>query len=325
MNEKSKYSFLLPAYKARFFEEALGSILAQTYQDFNVIVSDDCSPEDLKSIVDKFHDPRVTYQRNEKNIGAEHLVDHWNMLLGLTDAEYIIMASDDDVYEPSFLQQIDDLIERWPSVSVFRGRMRRIDSDSKEIRREDVFEKEWFSAEDALSKYVIDEISSGMPQYVFNNEILKSLGGFSWCPSAWYSDDLTVYKSMVANHSGIAITKEIAFSFRDSGINISAIRRDKKNIDSKVRAVGYYERELTQILRQLKNGAFLENQFRDRARSATCDIIEHQGFSIFIWGLSKCLLSSSKWLSFSWCVSVLFRHIYRHFSEGKILKRTKCI
>lgn len=48
-----KYTFLLPAFKAQFFEEALTSIKSQTYTDFKVMDSDDCSPEDLKSIYDK--------------------------------------------------------------------------------------------------------------------------------------------------------------------------------------------------------------------------------------------------------------------------------
>ena len=37
-----KYTFLLPAYKPDFFEEALRSIKSQTFKDFNVLVSDDC-------------------------------------------------------------------------------------------------------------------------------------------------------------------------------------------------------------------------------------------------------------------------------------------
>ena len=46
-----KYSFVLPAYKARFFKEALDSILNQTYNDFELIIVNDASPEDLDSIV----------------------------------------------------------------------------------------------------------------------------------------------------------------------------------------------------------------------------------------------------------------------------------
>lgn len=102
-----KYTFLLPSYKARFFEEALLSIKNQTYTDFKVIVSDDCSPEDLKSIYDMVcaDDPRFIYRRNEENMGSKSLVSHWNLLVDMCDTEWLIMAGDDDVYDAKFWKQ----------------------------------------------------------------------------------------------------------------------------------------------------------------------------------------------------------------------------
>lgn len=50
MGKQIKYTFLLSAYKPDFFEEALRSIKEQTYSGFKVLVSDDCSPHDLKTI-----------------------------------------------------------------------------------------------------------------------------------------------------------------------------------------------------------------------------------------------------------------------------------
>lgn len=51
--QKTKYTFLLPAYKTAFLEEALSSIQSQTYKDFTVIVSDDCSPQPVKEVFDR--------------------------------------------------------------------------------------------------------------------------------------------------------------------------------------------------------------------------------------------------------------------------------
>lgn len=48
-----KYTFLVPAYKAEFFEDALLSMARQTYKNYKIIVSDDCSPENLKGIYNK--------------------------------------------------------------------------------------------------------------------------------------------------------------------------------------------------------------------------------------------------------------------------------
>ena len=123
-----KYTFLLPAYKPNFLEEALVSIKEQTYADFKVIVSDDCSPHDLKSIFEKTcgDDPRFVFRRNEKNMGGKSLVSHWNLLVDMCDTEYFVMASDDDVYEPTFLEGVDKLTQKYPKVDLIRARCKKI-------------------------------------------------------------------------------------------------------------------------------------------------------------------------------------------------------
>ena len=122
-----KYTFLMPAYKASFLHEAIQSILSQTYTHFRLIISDDCSPEGLKAIVDEFNDDRIIYRRNEKNIGAERLVHHWNQLLNMCDSEWCIMAADDDEYDPRFLEGLDKLQISYPKVDLLRARLCTID------------------------------------------------------------------------------------------------------------------------------------------------------------------------------------------------------
>ena len=126
---KVKYTFLVPSYKASFLEEALLSIKNQTFKDFKVLISDDCSPEPLKPIYDKVcgGDSRFTFRRNKENMGGKSLVSHWNLLVDMCDTEYLIMASDDDVYEPNFLEKIDDLVIKYPQVDILRARARRVE------------------------------------------------------------------------------------------------------------------------------------------------------------------------------------------------------
>ena len=105
-----KYTFLIPAYKSKFLNETLRSIKNQRFPDFEVIVSDDNSPEDLFSIVIPYlDDSRYHYRRNEINIGGNNLVSHWNLLVDLCETDYCIMAGDDDVYDECFLERIDTL------------------------------------------------------------------------------------------------------------------------------------------------------------------------------------------------------------------------
>ena len=122
-----KYSFVLPAYKAKYLKEAIDSILAQTYTEFELIIVNDASPEDLESIVDTYSDNRIQYYRNEKNMGGTDLVAQWNHSISYAKGEYLILASDDDIYSPEYLEKMDIMIRKYPDVNVFRPRVKRID------------------------------------------------------------------------------------------------------------------------------------------------------------------------------------------------------
>ena len=107
-----KYSFILSAYKADFLKEAIKSILSQTYRDFELIIVNDASPYDLYSIVASFRDDRITYYKNKSNEGGKSLVNQWNKCIEYAKGTYTIMASDDDLYDSKFLENVDVLVDK---------------------------------------------------------------------------------------------------------------------------------------------------------------------------------------------------------------------
>lgn len=208
-----KFSFLLPAYKVSFLEQSINSILNQKFKDFEIIISDDCSPNNIKEIVNNFHDSRITYQRNDKNIGAENMVNHWNLLLSQAKGEYVIVASDDDIYEPNFLEEIDKLINKYPQVDLFRARVRNINTQNEPI---------W---EDALYPEFQDEFSAicsystvCVGNYVFKTSEIKKGGGFFYLPYAMGSDTAT---AILMAKNGMCNTSSILFNYRISNIQVS--------------------------------------------------------------------------------------------------------
>lgn len=242
-----KYTFLLPAYKAEYLKESIGSLLAQTYSDFKITVSDDNSPEDIKEIVDSFKDNRIEYRRNEENIGGLRLAEHWNLLLDLCDTEYLIVASDDDVYSTKFLENIDFLTIKFPLVNVFRARTQRINNDGEVTSREDIFE-EYQGCVEALHGMFCGNYIGCVGNYVFRTDALRQAGGFADLPYAWFSDMQTVI-SMQKN--GQANTNQILFSFRLSNINISSSKQDKKVDFFKLKATILFDKWLSGYISQL--------------------------------------------------------------------------
>lgn len=213
-----KYSFVLPAYKATFLREAIDSILAQSYSDFELIIVNDKSPEDLTSIVNSYHDVRIQYYVNAQNIGGHDLVAQWNHCITYATGKYLILASDDDVYHPEFLAKMDTLVDKYPKVNVFRPRVQYINS-SGDILKQDIEFDEYMSLIAFSHLWIHRQLLKGIPFYIFKRQALDAIGGFINLPSAWYSDDATV---MQLGSEGIVSHSEVLFSFRNSGINITS-------------------------------------------------------------------------------------------------------
>lgn len=253
-----KYTFLLPVYKAEYLKKAISSLLAQTYGEFKIIVSDDNSPEDIKEIVGSFNDNRIEYRKNEKNIGGLRLAEHWNLLLDLCDTKYLIVASDDDVYSDKFLENIDSLTIKYPLVNVLRARTQRINNDGEVTSQEDIFE-EYQDRVAALHSMFCGNYIGCVGNYVFRTDALRQAGGFADLPYAWFSDMQTVI-SMQEN--GQANTNQILFSFRLSNINISSSRQDKKVDSFKLKATISFDKWLSGYITCLpSSGSVLEKNY----------------------------------------------------------------
>ena len=243
-----RYTFLLPAYKARYLREALESILNQTYRDFSVIVSDDCSPEDLKSIVDEFaDDERLTYRRNPTNIGAEHLTDHWNMLVDLCQTEWLILAADDDVYHPHFLEEIDRLQRKYPEVDLIRARCQLIDKNGEVTMREHAYDERLTQADQMADFYATNHITC-IGNYVLRTSEMRAQEGFVGYPLGWGSDVMTTIRMA---RRGMAVTTDVLFTFRYSGINISTRVDGRREQRMKMDAWLTYDNEIRTITQQL--------------------------------------------------------------------------
>ena len=212
-----RYSILLPSFRARFLNVCLESILRQTEPDFELIVVDDASPEDLESIVSSFQDPRIRYFRNEAGCGAEHLVNNWNICLGYARGEFVLNMGDDDILEPRCLEAFGELIARHPDQDVYHMRASFIDENGTVFR---VLEER--PETETLEEMVLARWK-GRPQmigdYLFRRQPLVEAGGYYDLPYAWCSDDITVFRA--AREKGIANSNEPLFLFRKSRYSIS--------------------------------------------------------------------------------------------------------
>lgn len=236
--KKFKYTFLCPSYKTDYFKEALRSMLGQSNRNFKILVSDDCSPAPIYEIFTEVKNEvlpsvreQMTYRKNQKNIGGKRLVDHWNLLVDLCDTDYLIMASDDDLYNKNFLSEIDLLISKYPQVDLFCSRSERINQLGDVIARDEPTEEYETQIDFLYGLYFLHRIKC-IGNYVFKTSALRQVGGFLNFPYAWGSDDAT---ASLLSRNGIAITPHVLFSFRLSGENIST-RFNRDVVRGKIKA-----------------------------------------------------------------------------------------
>jgi glycosyltransferase involved in cell wall biosynthesis len=106
-----KVTFIVPCYKlAHLLPECIESILAQTYGEFEILIMDDCSPDNTQEVAQSFADPRVKYVRNETNL--RHL-RNYNKGITLALGDYIWLISADDKLRKTYvLERYMQILER---------------------------------------------------------------------------------------------------------------------------------------------------------------------------------------------------------------------
>lgn len=109
-------SILMPVYNtAGYLREAMDSMLSQTYSDFELIVLNDCSPDNADEILDTYTDPRIVRYRGEKNQGLANVL---NVGMDMARGKYIARMDSDDISHPDRLQIQVDYLESHPEVDL---------------------------------------------------------------------------------------------------------------------------------------------------------------------------------------------------------------
>ena len=97
--------------RAEMLPHAVGSVLAQTFTDYEIIIVDDCSTDHTQDVIAKFDDPRVRSLRHEVNKRQAAAIN-----TGISDArgEYIAFLDDDDEWLPAKLERQTALLDSSP-------------------------------------------------------------------------------------------------------------------------------------------------------------------------------------------------------------------
>lgn len=123
-------SVIIPNYNhAPYLKERIDSVLNQTYQDFEVIILDDCSPDNSVEVIEQYRsNPHVSHILiNEQN--TRNTFIQWERGISMAKGRYIWIAESDDVAELQLLETLIGQLEQHPDASVAFCHSRLIDAD----------------------------------------------------------------------------------------------------------------------------------------------------------------------------------------------------
>lgn len=244
MNNNIKFSVTVPAYKAQFLKECIDSILVQTYQNFELIIVNDASPQDLDSIILQYHDSRIRYYKNKVGFGAKNVVGNWNKCLGYATGDYLICMGDDDKLLPNCLEDYIRLMGQYPNLNLYHTMTEIIDERGNIIGIQEP-RPLWESAYSMIYWRWMTRNQQFIGDWLFKVKTLQVHYGFSYLPYAWGSDDLSA--AVAAIDKGVANTQQPGFQYRKNGQTISSDSNTIQKIESIRQIYDFYASFLKEV------------------------------------------------------------------------------
>jgi glycosyltransferase involved in cell wall biosynthesis len=206
-------SVIVPNYNhARYLRQRIQSVLGQTFQDFELILLDDCSSDESQAILREYTaDPRVRLEFNEKNSGSTF--KQWNKGVRLARGKYVWIAESDDYAEPQFLERLVSRLDAEPNAVFCNCRSWRVSAEGEIIE----FLDSWVADLDA-QKWTVDHLADGREEcrkylircntipnassVVFRKDVYERVGGAD--ESLIYCGDWKLWASMALAGGTIA-------------------------------------------------------------------------------------------------------------------------
>lgn len=173
-----------------YIYDSISSVLTQTFQDFELIVVDNCSDDKSWLEIEKFSDDRIRKFRQVSNLG---MYANLNVGIMLAKGKYIKIHCSDDILHKECLSVLNSFIEHVSNVSskpLYLGHNMSVGSSF------DLIEKNWqYDINQKVSNFrksnLISGIATGLPNVCVNTRAFQDFGGFgSPNPSKDFSRDL---------------------------------------------------------------------------------------------------------------------------------------
>jgi glycosyltransferase involved in cell wall biosynthesis len=139
-DDTPKVSVCIPSYNAaRYLREAIESVLAQEFSDFEAVVSDDASTDCSAEVCDRYADPRFRVVTSSERLGQS---GNWNRCLELARGEYVILLHADDVLSPGYLRRAVELLDAEDDIGLVHCSAQHVDERGKALQLQRLWDQD---------------------------------------------------------------------------------------------------------------------------------------------------------------------------------------
>jgi len=126
------YSIILPVRNGgEYVKECVQSILQQVHSNFNLIVLDNNSTDGTVEWITSLNDKRIVVYRSDKSLTIE---ENWGRIKGVPKNEFMTMIGHDDLLQPHYLQEMDNLIAKHPQAGLYQTHFSFINEKGVAVR-----------------------------------------------------------------------------------------------------------------------------------------------------------------------------------------------
>lgn len=176
ISNSPKVSVVIPTYnRAALLPRAVDSVLSQDFKDYEIIIVDDCSPDNTQEVIRGFRDPRIRAVRHETNQRHSASI---NTGISHSRGKYIAFLDDDDEMPPGSLEGRVSLLEASPpDVGMCYGPVLIFDDTTGLTTSID--SRQWFLSEaDMTTRCLALESPTSTVTIVVRAEVAREVGGF---------------------------------------------------------------------------------------------------------------------------------------------------
>jgi len=128
-----KVTIAIPTYnRSNFIAESITSAINQTFTDIEILIVDNNSSDNTKNVVKSFNDKRISYIKNDINIG---MISNWNKCIEKSKAKYLMILGDDDILLPNFIEESLKIFSKHKNLGFTFSHINKVDENGKTLTK----------------------------------------------------------------------------------------------------------------------------------------------------------------------------------------------